>query len=253
MRGLIKSFGYLFLGVLILGAIFGESPDRTSNAATDQVAPAARTQVQSQQTGATDTRPQTANPTINLPNDPDKVAIFTETPRKAAARRPAPQSQKSVYVTGSRVNVRAGPSTQFDRLGSFAKGTKLRAISQSNGWTEISGAAGSQKLTGWMASQYLAAQPPKQTAQPAAVTPQRRIASPSTADISRARDMIIRQSIAAYPGNCPCDYNRDRAGRRCGKRSAWSRPGGASPICYPSDVTHSHLVAYFKRQGLNYP
>jgi len=48
---------------------------------------------------------------------------------------------------------------------------------------------------------------------------------------------IIQSSINSYPGNCPCPYNRDRAGRKCGKRSAYSKPGGYSPICYPSDVT----------------
>lgn len=49
--------------------------------------------------------------------------------------------------------------------------------------------------------------------------------------------MIIQESIASYPGSCACPYSRDRGGRRCGRRSAWSRPGGYSPICYTSDVT----------------
>jgi len=46
----------------------------------------------------------------------------------------------------------------------------------------------------------------------------------------------IRQSIAAYSGSCPCPYSVDRAGRRCGARSAYSRPGGERPLCYPADV-----------------
>ena len=48
---------------------------------------------------------------------------------------------------------------------------------------------------------------------------------------------IIKESIANYPGNCPCPYNLARNGSRCGKRSAYSRPGGYAPICYESDVT----------------
>ena len=48
---------------------------------------------------------------------------------------------------------------------------------------------------------------------------------------------IIKQSIASYRGNCPCPYNVDRAGRSCGRGSAYSRPGGASPPCYEKDVT----------------
>lgn len=48
---------------------------------------------------------------------------------------------------------------------------------------------------------------------------------------------LIRQSIAEYPGNCPCPYNTDRAGRVCGKRSAYSKPDGYSPLCYVRDIT----------------
>ena len=61
---------------------------------------------------------------------------------------------------------------------------------------------------------------------------------------SEIKKILIRQSIAGYSGNCPCPYNTDRAGRRCGGRSAWSRPGGASPLCYEGDVTQSRVDAY---------
>ena len=39
----------------------------------------------------------------------------------------------------------------------------------------------------------------------------------SDAEIKQA---IIAESIASYSGSCPCPYNRDRAGRSCGRRSA---------------------------------
>ena len=48
---------------------------------------------------------------------------------------------------------------------------------------------------------------------------------------------LIAESIARYPGNCPCPHNRDARGRNCGKRSAWNKPGGYSPLCFPEDVT----------------
>jgi hypothetical protein len=60
---------------------------------------------------------------------------------------------------------------------------------------------------------------------------------------------IIADSIAHYRGNCPCPYNTDRAGRRCGARSAYSRPGGASPICYEKDVTQQMVDEYRRRTG----
>jgi hypothetical protein len=35
-----------------------------------------------------------------------------------------------------------------------------------------------------------------------------------------------------YTGSCDCPYDLDSAGRQCGARSAYSRPGGESPVCY---------------------
>jgi hypothetical protein len=66
----------------------------------------------------------------------------------------------------------------------------------------------------------------------AVVLPQVGATAQSDSEVQRA----IRQSIAAYSGSCPCPYSTDRAGRRCGGRSAYSRPGGAAPLCYASDV-----------------
>ena len=51
------------------------------------------------------------------------------------------------------------------------------------------------------------------------------------------RRHLVQRSIRAYTGSCPCPDNTDRAGRRCGRRSAYSRPGGEAPLCYPSDVS----------------
>jgi hypothetical protein len=58
------------------------------------------------------------------------------------------------------------------------------------------------------------------------------------------RELLVRQSVAAYSGACPCPENLMRNGRRCGRRSAYSRPGGASPLCYPQDVNRKMIEAY---------
>lgn len=63
-----------------------------------------------------------------------------------------------------------------------------------------------------------------------AEAPTRRL---SDAEVVR---LLIRESIESYDGNCPCPYHRDRRGRACGRRSAWSREGGEAPYCYPRDV-----------------
>lgn len=64
------------------------------------------------------------------------------------------------------------------------------------------------------------------------------------------RQAIIRESIAAYSGSCPCPYNAARNGSRCGKRSAYSRPGGAAPLCYPQDIPDGMVARYRQSHGL---
>ena len=93
-------------------------------------------------------------------------------------------------------------------------------------------------LTG--SSRAIGALPCSSSARPSAGRPSGR----SDAEIRR---ILVRQSISRYSGSCPCPYNTDRAGRRCGRRSAYSRPGGASPPCYPGDVSDRAVEAYRAR------
>lgn len=64
---------------------------------------------------------------------------------------------------------------------------------------------------------------------------------------AQIKQEIISASIASYRGSCPCPYNTDRAGRRCGARSAYSRPGGAAPLCFETDVTQKMVDEYRKK------
>lgn len=67
------------------------------------------------------------------------------------------------------------------------------------------------------------------------------LADPSDDEV---KQLIIQGSIDSYPGNCPCPYNRASNGSKCGKRSAWSRAGGYSPICYPEEVTQQMIESW---------
>lgn len=58
------------------------------------------------------------------------------------------------------------------------------------------------------------------------------------------KKILIQRSLKSYPGNCPCPYFTDRAGCRCGKRSAYSKPRGYEPLCYESDVPSSAVKKY---------
>jgi hypothetical protein len=63
------------------------------------------------------------------------------------------------------------------------------------------------------------------------------------------KQQIIRNSIASYPGNCPCPYSIASNGSSCGRRSAYSKLGGYDPICYESDVTPEMIRQYQQRNG----
>ena len=64
---------------------------------------------------------------------------------------------------------------------------------------------------------------------------------------TQVKEQNVKASIAAYAGSCPCPFNRDRAGRSCGRRSAYSRPGGKAPLCYVDDVTAKMVTDYRAR------
>lgn len=62
-------------------------------------------------------------------------------------------------------------------------------------------------------------------------------AKQSNENIQSVKQKIIQQSIDSYPGNCPCPYNTASNGSRCGKRSAYNRASGYTPVCYPEDIS----------------
>ncbi|MET4749213.1 hypothetical protein [Bradyrhizobium sp. RT11b] len=63
--------------------------------------------------------------------------------------------------------------------------------------------------------------------------------------------LIVAESRRVYYSTghpCACPDDRMRNGRACGGRSAYSRPGGAAPLCYPTDVPEAMIETYRERQ-----
>lgn len=72
------------------------------------------------------------------------------------------------------------------------------------------------------------------------------------------RRAVVEQSIANYPGACPCPYSLQRNGQPCGNRSGYDRPSSnasRSPDvlraesllrlkCFPSDVTSADITLF---------
>lgn len=149
------------------------------------------------------------------------------------------------YVTAGSLNVRASPSTQAMILHKLARGAEVGLTGAEGDWTQIALADGS---TGWVSTRFLDGDPPAAAAE--AVPPKKLVQEPAAPAIDRSAIVraLIAESQAAYPGNCPCPENRMRNGRRCGGNSAWSKGGGYSPLCYPSDVTEAMIQRHLARR-----
>ena len=70
----------------------------------------------------------------------------------------------------------------------------------------------------------------------------------TTLSTAQVKQKIIADSIAAYPGRCPCPYNATRNGSACGGRSAWSRQGGYAPICYEREISSEMVMKWRQDQ-----
>ena len=67
---------------------------------------------------------------------------------------------------------------------------------------------------------------------------------------AQVRELIVQESVGAYLASgrpCACPYSYMRNGAACGGRSAYSRPGGAAPMCYPADVTDGQIRMWRSR------
>lgn len=157
------------------------------------------------------------------------------------------QNYPARFVAANRVAFRSGPSTGDAIIDRFDNGRQVLLIEESGEWSLIK-----DQLTqrdGWIASRFLGNRPKPGDEKPSkkeAKETAREKPVPSVPD-STIIQRIIAESLASYPGSCACPYNTDRGGRRCGKRSAYSKPGGYAPICYPQDVSKAMIDA-FRRQ-----
>ncbi len=171
------------------------------------------------------------------PNRPSNVSVAP----KSSSPEPSPSPEsETMYVDASRLNVRNGPGTESKQIWTLKRDDSVSVIARSGDWRQVRG----ERYEGWVHGGYLT---PKRGERPAAATEKPKAKKPALSDAHIARTLIER-SIALYSGSCPCPYNVMRNGRRCGGNSAWSRPGGRSPLCYPSDITADMIAAYRARQ-----
>jgi hypothetical protein len=71
----------------------------------------------------------------------------------------------------------------------------------------------------------------------------------SAAEIASLIVQTSRQQYYATGHPCACPDDVTRSGRRCGGNSAYSRPGGAAPLCYATDVSDEMIRKYKSNMG----
>jgi hypothetical protein len=130
------------------------------------------------------------------------------------------QTTLTAQELGSRINVRDGASpSAYARHYGYA-GDPVLVLDETQGgdgkiWYQVrftqSGA------TGWVRGDFVARSPDA-------------IPSPSS---SPQIGSPLREGTTGQ--GCECPYDNDKAGRSCGARSAYSRPGGSAPACYVGD------------------
>lgn len=154
----------------------------------------------------------------------------------------ASEAEAIRYVSGKRVAFRTGPSTQHPLIDRFDTGRRVFLVEGGDDWARVR-----DQLTqrdGWIAARFLSTEEKKRDAVEGlnenSGIPDEPVPAISDAVIIQR---IIAASLASYPGSCACPYSTDRGGRRCGKRSAYSKPGGYAPICYREDVTKAMIDA----------
>lgn len=135
---------------------------------------------------------------------------------------------QEAYVIGDGLRLRDAPDERAGVIARLDLGERVDVEERRDGWARVRVGYFEQ---GWVAARYIG-------------DGEALNAKLSDADI---RSILIARSRRGYSGSCPCPDNYDRGGRRCGGRSAYSRPGGASPLCYPSDVSAAAVQSYRDR------
>ncbi|MDM7850171.1 SH3 domain-containing protein [Pseudochrobactrum kiredjianiae] len=119
--------------------------------------------------------------------------------------------------------MRAEASTKSQIITVIEKGHLVKVLNVRGDWFSIE----YRNRTGWISSSLLTSEKP--VIRPAPTTT-RTLPTQTVAPVRQSR--AGQPTREPYVGTCDCPYDLMRNGRRCGGRSAYSRPGGRNPQCY---------------------
>jgi hypothetical protein len=153
-----------------------------------------------------------------------------------ASAQPALAPYREMVVDVDRAEVRELPHAEAPVFAKLSKGSVVFELRRVGTWIEIRGL--SEKI-GWIESAKLALRENERA--PSAT------GALTAAAIAAVIAQASRRAYYATGRPCACPDDVTSSGRRCGRNSAYSRPGGAQPLCYPSDVPIERIEEYRER------
>jgi hypothetical protein len=153
--------------------------------------------------------------------------------------------KQSLFVTGKDVPLRAAPDSKAKILDRLPTGMEVGELARREGWVEVRHPV--KAIEGWVSTRRLTTKRPSMDDEDEPKPKKQPKIDVLSDAVIIAK--LIALDAASYSGNCRCPENTDRAGRRCGGRSAHSRAGGYAPLCYPSDVSREAIVAFRANGG----
>lgn len=110
-------------------------------------------------------KPSQANPkkdeapkaAVNEPKPAAQTETATPTTPKPAAEAPLPAKEYPEVITTSRLNVRTGPGTGYQRLGTLDQNLRVLVLTRQQGWAQIRGMLNGETVIGWVNDYYLQA------------------------------------------------------------------------------------------------
>jgi Bacterial SH3 domain len=198
--------------------------------------------------------PKPRNIFVVAPAKKEVAALPTAVQKKAIAPKPeklkAPRAVRILYVGASKLNLRDTPSKNGKKLGELIHGAPLRVTEENLDWVRVEQEEGYS--LGWVNRAYLRdTKPPKpkpknvlvkdaeaylDTLPKQEVKKEKSFIAPLPKQTAILLPQTSRGQTFTYTGRCACPDDVDSAGRRCGRRSAYSRAGGASPTCNGSNI-----------------
>lgn len=239
----------VLFGIVALAGLIGKSSDPSPVATSPAVRPTtgetsyygAPTSTGPRAVPATEAPPvvqlAAVNPKASIASAPSFTPPAPEGPRPSVPV-PTASTDEPRAVRVETVRIRKEPRAKAASIGAARRGDPTVERGRKGSWIDVeftdgrrgwieAAALDEPRATAARSTKDAPAQKPVELEPPAIAT--------GAAALAVAA-LIVQESRASYGGACGCPDDRDRGGRRCGGRSAYSRAGGRSLFCYAADV-----------------